>query len=146
MKLLLRRLIDTGKSTVGMLFIDGKFFCFCLEDTHRDTKVYGHTRISAGTYEIRYRKEGGKHKHYSKKFSWHKGMLHLLNVPNFRYIYIHIGNTADDTLGCILVGTDMGKNHISHSTQAYQELCEKVYPALDRGEHVEITILDEVKK
>ena len=114
-----------------------------MENPYNKIKVYGKTRIPADTYEIRYRKEGGKHKIYSKKFKWHKGMLWLQNVPNFKYIYIHIGNYANQTLGCILTGTDMGKDHISNSTIAYKALCEKIYPALDRGEHVSITILNE---
>lgn len=146
MKILLRRLLDTGESTIGMLYINNVFKCFTLEDTHRDIKIYGETRIQAGTYKILLRAAGGKHQIYRKKFPGHQGMLHLQDVPGFTYIYLHIGNKAKDTLGCILVGQDLGKNYIGGSAKAYLEIYPIIKSAILCGEDVRITIEDEVKK
>src|SRR5688500_19899161 len=98
MKLTVLRFYDNGKSTSGLLFIDGKFECYTLEDEHRDVKLKGETRIPCRQYDLGLRTEGGHHEKYSKKFPKdHVGMLHVLDVPNFQYILIHIGNTEGDT-------------------------------------------------
>jgi hypothetical protein len=52
MKLILKRLHKTDKSTIGELSIDGKFEAYTLEDVERDTKVFGKTAIPKGTYEV----------------------------------------------------------------------------------------------
>jgi len=31
-------------------------------------------------------------------------MLWLQNVPNFEYVYLHIGNVVENSEGCVLVG------------------------------------------
>lgn len=145
MQLTLKRFNSTRDYTQGMMYIDGKFECFTLEDEHRTTKVWGETRIPDGTYEIKFRTEGGHHRRYAARFHtrWHKGMLHLQDVPNFKWILIHIGNDDDDTAGCILVGKgipDHDRGFISNSTKAYRDLYPQVRDALIRGEKVEITI------
>ena len=76
--------------TGGLLFIDGQFECYTLEDEYRTQKVYAETRIPDGRYKVSLRTEGGHHIRYSKKFpDLHKGMLHILDVPNFKWILIH---------------------------------------------------------
>ncbi|KKR55853.1 MAG: hypothetical protein UT94_C0055G0001, partial [Candidatus Uhrbacteria bacterium GW2011_GWF2_40_263] len=81
-------------ATVGELYINGNKLCFTLEDEKREVKVMHETRIPAGTYEIKLQKNGEMTKKYAKKFPGiHEGMLWLQNVPNFQFIYIHIGNT-----------------------------------------------------
>ena len=77
-------------------------------------------------------------------------MLHILDVPDFEYILIHIGNTDDDTAGCLLVGDTINNNTVNDgflgsSTSAYTRLYKKVIKAFDRGEKVFITYEDEVK-
>lgn len=141
MKLQLLRLYDSGKATVGVLYIDGKFECWTLEDEKRDVKVKGETRIPEGTYEIKLRTEGTHHTDYAKKFSFHKGMLHLQNVPNFQFILIHIGNTEKDTDGCILLGKQATSiPSILESTEAYKQMYPKVAERLAKGEKVTIEI------
>ena len=62
-------------------------------------------RIPAGIYDVRLRKIGGFDGRYKKKFAgFHRGMLHIQDVPNFKYVLIHIGNTDKNTAGCLLVG------------------------------------------
>ena len=137
---------DDGESTVGIILVNGQFECFTLEDTHNEPKVYGQTRIPEGKYEIKLRDEGGMTKKYGQRHSdIHKGMLWLQDVENFEWVYIHIGNTAEHTDGCILVGdgctATTGNQSISHSTTAYKRLYTKVIAAFDNGEDVTIEVI-----
>jgi len=148
MLLTVGRFSSNTASTLGFLLVDKVFECYTLEDEHRDKKVMSETRIPKGVYNIGFRKVGGSHSRYSKKFgSNHFGMLEVQNVPNFKYILIHIGNDEDDTAGCLLVGNYINNNKIkagklSESTLAYKSLYKKVSDALIRGEKVEIEYLD----
>lgn len=155
MDLTLQRFNRGNDSTVGLLSIGkgmGTFFkCFTCEDEQRHTKVMHETRIPAGTYEIKLRTEGGFHKRYGDKYpKTHKGMLWLQDVPNFTFIYIHIGNSDDDTSGCILVGNSTssdvinGGGTVGRSVEAYTDLYKRVSGVLLEGEKVFITIKDEV--
>ena len=150
MILKLKRLTDNGKSTIGQLEVED-FKCYTIEDTNRDMnhdgkideKVWGQTRIPAGTYEIKLRTEGEFHEKYKRKFHFHRGMLHLQDVPDFKYILIHIGNTAEDSAGCILVGmSKANEDRICDSTVAYTRLYAVVMTAFDDGEQVFIEIRD----
>ncbi len=145
MKISLLRYKNGDDSTGGLLYADGLFHCYTCEDEYRKEKVEGETRIPAGTYEIKLRKEGGMHGRYGKKFPWHRGMLWLQDVPNFEWVYIHIGNDDDDTLGCILVGelpnsADNYEASVSRSTDAYKRLAHIVYETMDEDERVFIEV------
>lgn len=134
----------------GMLFIDGVFECYTLEDEVRDVKVMHESAIPLGEYEIKYRTVGGwftrEKARYDKKFGagWFKGMLELQDVPNFTYVLIHSGNTDESTSACLLLGNtqqdlDMGKDgFIGSSRLAYESFYPKVRDALDAGEKVTI--------
>lgn len=143
MILTLHRFASLPESTIGALSIDGRFCAFTLEDEFRVLKVPGETRIPAGTYEIKLRTEGGMHAKYVVRFSDHKGMLWLQNVPGFEYIYIHCGTTDDDTAGCILVGdTANAEGTLARSELAYRRLYGQVANAILAGEPVSITVED----
>ncbi len=150
MKLKSQRINDNGESTFSMFYIDGAFACFILEDEHRTKKVWGETRIPAGKYDVELRTEGRFHGRYTKRFpKMHKGMLHIIGVPNFKWILIHIGNTDDDTAGCLLVGDTVKNNvvkngKIESSTIAYKRIYPPIAKALLDGEKVTIEIIDEV--
>lgn len=141
---------SSGKNdTLGLMFIDCEFQCYTLEDEYRSKKVFGETRIPSGTYTLRIRDEGGFHNKYSKKFGtkFHKGMLELVDVPNFKYVLIHIGNDDDDTAGCLLVGDSVNNNKVkdgfvSSSTSAYKRIYPKIIDALLNEEEVNIIIKD----
>jgi hypothetical protein len=140
MELILNRLKDNGKSTIGELMVDD-LKLVTLEDTFRKKKLYGKTRIPAGTYEIKLRTEGRFHEMYLHRMPKHKGMLWLQDVPGFEYILIHVGNSAEDSSGCILVGMRADNDDwISESTVAYIRLYAHVVDAFERGEKVTITI------
>ena len=147
MQLQLERVFSGDDSTVGILNIAFRPFCFTCEDEHRLVKVYGETRIPAGVYEIKYRNVGRMVGRYKARYPWHKGMLHLQAVPGFEFIYIHSGNTEADTLGCILVGNGAaldgsGGGSITRSRDAYAALYKRVSLALDAGEDVTIAVTD----
>ena len=138
MRLELYRYSSEKDSTLGMLMLvddetDKKdFLCFTLEDEKRETKVYGETRIPEGTYQIEYRKEGGYHNKYTKRFpNIHRGMLHITNVPNFEYILIHCGNDTSHTHGCLLVGDVISQNVSKEPFLGQSSNCYKrIYPIL----------------
>lgn len=140
----LKRIASNGDTTVGHLSCEG-FEGFCIEDEYRAKKIMNETRIPAGLYEIKLRKAGGFHTRYSKKFgSKHKGMLWLQNVPNFKWIYIHPGNTDDDTSGCLLpnLGFNFASWYGNTSSDAYWQLYDIVIRKLAK-EQVVILIEDE---
>ena len=130
MKILIKRLHRTDKSTIGELSIDGVFECYTLEDVERDVKIKSETAIQKGVYKCVIT--------YSNRFK--KYMPLLLNVPNFKGIRIHTGNTNNDTEGCILVGNNRGLDFISNSRIAYNNLLEKLKKAEKKEEiiiHIE---------
>jgi hypothetical protein len=151
MKLLLQRLFQSKTETIGVLYVNGFFHGFILEDIHRDKKVMGETRIPAGHYKIGFNISGHMHSEYTKKFAFHKGMLELLNVPNFTTIYIHIGNKDEDTKGCLLIGSSVNATYsnsniyyvVSQSTLAYENFYPEVAEAVKKGEEVIIDVKDE---
>lgn len=130
MKITVERITSDPDTTISIIFIDGVFECFGLEDEYREDKVFSETRIPAGRYKIGVRTIGGFHRRYSKKFIFHRGMLEVLDVPNFEYILLHVGNTDDDTAGCLLVGvganSKIGDMAIQSSVAAYRKLYSKV--------------------
>lgn len=138
--------------TIGMIYIDGVFFCNSLEDKDRglhssmsleeinSKKVYGKTAIPTGTYELKMT--------YSNRFAsrvWaskYGGKVpELLNVKGFSGVRMHPGNTAADTLGCILIGKNNIKGKVTNSTSYYYKLLDEfIVPASRRGEKIAVTI------
>jgi hypothetical protein len=148
--LTLQRFSGDTDSTLGILYANGKVLAFTLEDEHRDVKVMHETRVSAGTYEILLRANGGMHSRYLERFGddWHHGMLWLQNVDNFTWIYMHMGIRDDHTSGCLLVGDGVMQNvtragQLVDSEIAYKRVYELVASTLMAGKQVTITILDE---
>ena len=152
MKLKVIRFSSQSDSTSGLLFdiTDGtKFLCYTLEDERREEKVAAETRIPAGVYSILLRKEGGFHSRYTKKYGdMHKGMLHVQDVPNFKWILIHTGNTDEHTAGCLILGDSQENNvlmkdgFIGRSVQAYKRVYPPIAEALENGEEVTIEYID----
>jgi hypothetical protein len=132
-------------ATNGLLFIDGIFECYTLEDQYQAVKVMHETCIPEGTYDIKLRKTGGFHAKYSERYkNAHYGMLHIQDVPNFTYILIHTGNTDEHTSGCLIVGEtqqdlEVSKDgFIGSSTVAYKKMYAKVAGQLLQGKDVSI--------
>lgn len=150
MDIQVKRYSDGGDSTLGLIFIDGTFEGYTLEDEHRDIKVMHETRIPAGSYQIKFREEPASkfNQRYQSKFPWFTWHLWLQDVPNFTYIYIHQGVTDDHTSGCILVG-DSANNNVTNGGRlggtdtAFKRIYLQVSAALMAGDEVWITITDE---
>ena len=140
-------------STLGLLFINDangrEFLSYTLEDEFREEKVSAETRIPEGTYDIKLRTEGGFHNRYSTKFGvpWHKGMLHVQDVPGFEYILIHTGNTDEHTMGCLLVADSSTQNitkegFVGASVSAYKRIYPDLAQWLVDGNKLSITYID----
>ncbi len=130
-----RRFLAGADATLSEISIDGEFECYGLEDERRDVKVAGETRIPPGAYRVGVRTVGGFHTRYADRFArFHAGMLHVLGVPGFEFILIHVGNTDDDTAGCLLTGQSCaasaaGSLTVGASVLAYKALYSKVIAA-----------------
>lgn len=144
MELTLVRKYFCEEYTIGKLYVDGKYFCDTIEDKVRDLdnegKVYGKTAIPYGTYRIAMDV-------VSPRFASHKQYRHiggklprLLDVPHFDGILIHIGTTAEDSSGCILVGQNLAKGKVLNSTITFNNLYTNLLRAKAKGEEIKITI------
>ena len=152
MILKLQRIARKKGYTIGRLYVNGVRVCDTLEDTDRGLKqqmplaevqarkVYGQTAIPTGAYDLLMT--------YSPKFaakSWAKpynGRLPLVNgVPGFSGVRIHPGNTAADTLGCILVGRNTVVGRLTESADTFRRLMEQhIVPALAKKDKIRIII------
>jgi len=151
MKLQVLRFSSESDSTNGLLLDvtdDIKFLAYTLEDEYRETKRSKETRIPAGTYKIKLRNEGGFNQRYGKKYSSiHRGMLHIVDVPGFEYILIHVGNSDEHTAGCLLVGDSQENNQINKngfigsSSNAYKRIYPSIAEAVEK-EGVTIEYID----
>jgi hypothetical protein len=128
MEILVKRLYKTSAYTIGKMYIDGQYLCDTVEDCDRGLKqsmtsqqiavkkVYGKTAIPAGRYKVTLT--------FSNKF---KRVLPLVNdVIGFLGIRIHAGNTADDSLGCIIVGENKIKGGVVNSKVTLERLMAKL--------------------
>ncbi len=120
MKLLLERLPNGLTCAMGNLYVDGKWFCYTLEDIVRevdgvpvsDWKIKGATAVPRGSYAVKIT--------MSTRFK--RKMPQLMDVPGFEGIRIHAGNTDANTDGCILVGDILQAEWLGQSRKAYDRL------------------------
>ena len=116
--LLLIRDMFTDESTIGELFINGERFCDTLELPYLNNQR-SISCIPEGQYKVRMR---------LPIESATRDYLHLLvqDVKDMSYILFHIGNTAKDTRGCILVGMTSKQNFVGNSTLAMDLLMKEI--------------------
>lgn len=133
MDLRLDRYIFTSKSTTGLLYLNGVFQCYTLEDVVRPEgtpKVYGETAIPEGRYRVAVT--------WSPRFQ--QNMPLLYDVPGFEGVRIHPGNKPEDTEGCILVGNARDKDWIGGSRDAYKALYAQLVGTQVLGDEVWLTV------
>jgi hypothetical protein len=123
MKVLIERAWKKETYTIGRVYVDGKLFCNSMEDKDRGLrqsmteaevsrmKVYGMTAIPTGKYVVKMT--------YSPKYK--RNMPEVKDVKGFTGIRIHSGNTAEDSLGCILLGHNKQKGMILESRKTCAE-------------------------
>lgn len=153
MELKIDRRYKGTEYTVGSLYVDGSYFCDTLEDIDRgidnsmdpndilEKKIYGETAIPTGTYTVDMNTVSPKFKDRSWAKPYDGKIPRLLEVPGFDGILIHPGNTASDTLGCILVGKNTVVGKVTNSTATFHSLMEKLLNAEAKGEDILITIV-----
>lgn len=124
MILTLRRIAFKETYTIGKLYVDGNYFSDVVEDKDRGLddsmtvdeikkkKVYGETAIPYGTYKVSIT--------YSPKFK--KNLPLVEGVKGFEGIRIHSGNTAKDSLGCIIVGKNKKVGMVLDSRATMEKL------------------------
>ena len=145
MKLEVLRFNSGTTFTSGLLFdvTDNvrSFLCYTMEDQYNPTKIYGETRIPAGTYKLTLRAEGGFHNRYLSRYGadWHKGMIYVNDVPNYEYILWHVGNSPKDTKGCLLLTKTQKDGFGGASRAAYEEVYPAIRDAILSGEEVTVT-------
>jgi len=101
-----RKIFNTegDRATIGEVFTDGKYFCYCLEDEVRfdGVKVFGKTAIPAIVYDVvitfspHFKRDTIQLYNRSDLSIQHEGV-------RFTGVRVHGGNKAIDTLGCPLV-------------------------------------------
>ena len=139
MEILLKRIARREAYTIGHLYLDGVYFCDTIEDRDRGltqemseavirtTKRKGITAIPAGRYRVTMDVKSPKFsmKKYARNYGFCDGYLpRLINVKGFDGVLIHIGNTAKDTDGCILVGRNTAVGAVMDSTATFLKLYE----------------------
>lgn len=92
----LKRCIISNAGILGKLYQNNKVIAYTLEKPWLNN-IRNHSSIPTGTYDVK--------PHTGRKY---KNVWTLDNVKDRTAILIHVGNTVDDTEGCILVGTSWG--------------------------------------
>jgi len=130
--LLLIREVFTEESTIGTLYLNGERMADTLENPYLDNQR-NISSIPSGQYKVRLR---------LARESATRDYLHLLvqEVKDRSYILFHIGNTAKDTRGCILVGLSREQDRVNNSKLAMDLLIKEIL--ILGGENIELTIKD----
>lgn len=117
----------SDESTIGGLSLDGEFICYILEDKVRpqgEPVIRGKTAIQAGLYPV----------DITMSPRMKRETPEITKVPNQRGIRIHEGNTADDSLGCLIVGARKGVDRVEGSRDAYEKLLNLMRQIKARGD------------
>ena len=125
-------------STLSELYVNNQFVCYGLENIPRPVKIRGETAIPAGKYLLGFDCDGGMNGRYYDDYpKLHRGMLEILDIPNFSYVYFHKGNSYKQTAGCILVGAQCvledGDYRLLASGVAYKQFYSAVAALLLQG-------------
>ena len=142
------RYSDDKSTTLGLMYINGRFYCYTLEDTHREPKVKGETRIPAGIYELGFNvAETPLTKKYRERYEWFNFHLHIKKVPNYTGVYIHNGGRHNDSEGCILVSDSLARSNedtvLTNSRKTFERLYKFLSKEINEGTRLRIVVQDE---
>lgn len=124
--LVLKRIFQNDKYTIGKLYLNDTYLC----DTLEPPKNVNHPCIDSGTYRIGYQ--------YSNKFG--RNMPFLLSVNGRVGIMIHPGNYPKDTQGCILVGRNLKKGSVSNSKKTFDNVNSIIQGVVNLTDSATITV------
>jgi hypothetical protein len=153
MILTLNRIYTCKDYTIGHLYVDGSYICDTLEDTDRmldssmsldqiaKIKVKGMTAIPTGRYKVLMNIVSPKYSKSKYYMNICKGRVPRLdNVPGYSGVLIHVGNTAADTEGCLLLGYNKVKGQVLNSKVAFEKVYNKLSIAKSIGQSIYIDI------
>lgn len=144
MLLNLRRQAPTETSTLGSLYYDAADevpACYTLELPLRNG-LPG-SAIPDGTYSIilapspKFQLAGRTDRWIA---DYADRMPHIVGIPERSLIMIHWGNLADETNGCVLVGTRAGTNAVFNSRVAFEDIFPRIAAATSTPERCRIKI------
>ena len=127
--LTLVRYTRTDEVILGSLYLNGAFVCYTLENAAK--------AIPCGMYTVQNSK--------SPKFKRELPLLHNEKVPASRGIRIHVGNTAKDSQGCVLVGMTREVHLLGGSKLKESKAAETMVTMLCRNES-NLVIVDNYKQ
>lgn len=137
MEIKIKRVAKKADYTIGHLYVDGQYVCDTIEDTDRGLsqqmpleeiqriKVKDRTAIPTGQYRVSLDVRSPKYSNFAR-YPWARAINgcvpRLLNVAGYEGILIHVGNTAADTSGCIIVGENKVVGKVINSTATFNKL------------------------
>ena len=127
--LTLVRYTRTDEAILGSLYLNGAFICHTLENASNV--------IPCGMYAVQNSK--------SPKFKRELPLLHNAQVPASRGIRIHVGNTAKDSQGCVLVGMTREVHLLGGSKLKESKAAETMVTMICRNES-NLVIVDNYKQ
>ena len=123
------RLESSHDGTIGVFRIDGEIICWSLENRWLNNLPF-RSSIPAGVYNFGWTE--------SPKFG---NSMEVQEVHGRSHILIHGGNTATDTLGCLLPGLQVGHlkgiRAVLRSQDALKQLLEVVNVIKPKQIHIE---------
>ena len=152
MKIKVKRIFRGPEYTIGHLYVNDVYVCDTLEDRDRgldyrmslskikSKKIAGKTAIPTGIYKLTLDVKSPK---FGSKAFYKEvcdGYLpRLIGVPGYEGVLIHVGNTQNDTDGCILVGLNKVKGQVIDSRQIFRKLWDS-YFKIAKQDKMEIVI------
>lgn len=133
-----------------------QFRGFGIEDPIRDVKIYGKTAIPSGVYPLTLTHSPKFSKSYFHndegiiiqankrineaailEYPKEHPLVLINNIPNYKRVLIHWGNTVNDTEGCYIVGSTIGETKglpaVLSSRSKYVEVYPIMYRAIKSG-------------
>lgn len=143
MEIQVNRIARRDGYTIGRMSLNGEYFCDTLEDTDRSLnaamsldeilskKRKGITAIPTGKYDVILT--------FSPRFK--RVLPLLLSVKGYEGVRVHVGNTTEDTEGCLLVGENKVKGQVINSRATLEKLMSVLLECEKRKEKISITIV-----